>query len=68
MRERRVVAALAAGELAADRRRQAVMERRFDEQLARVRGADLGDLAQPARLAAAVLGRHEPDMGGERVG
>ena len=53
---------------AADRWRQPVVQRGFDEQPAGVGGAGLGDLAQPARLARAVLGRDQPDVAGDRVG
>ncbi len=66
--ERRVLAALADGEYAADRRRQPVVQRRLDEQPAGVGGAGLGDLAQPTGVARAVLGRDQADIGGQRVG
>jgi hypothetical protein len=65
--ERRVVAALADGEIAADRRRQPVVQRGFDEQPAGVGGAGLGDLAEPPRVSRAVLGRNQPDVAGDRI-
>src|SRR4051794_3382092 len=63
--QRRVVTALTDGQLAADRRSQAVMQRGFDEQPTRVRRAGFGDLAQPTGLARAVLRRDQSDVGGE---
>src|ERR671918_1756432 len=66
--QRGVLAALADRELAADRRREPVVQRRLDQQPAGVGGAGLGDLAQPAGLAGAVLGRDQADIAGERVG
>src|SRR5918996_5259460 len=65
--QRGVLAALADRELAADRRREPVVQRCLDQQSAGVGGAGLGDLAQPAGLAGAVLGRDQPDVLGDRV-
>jgi hypothetical protein len=63
--QRRVVAALADRQRAADGRGQPGVQRGFDQQPARLGGAGLGDRAQPARLAGAVLRRDRSDVGGE---
>src|SRR6266498_1971779 len=61
----RVLAALAAGELVADRRPPAGVPGRLDQQPADVRVADLGDRALPALLAAGALRGDEADEGHE---
>src|SRR4029077_14348508 len=57
----RVLAALAAGELAADGRAATRVPGRLDEQATDVAVADLGDRSLSAPLAGAVLGRDETD-------
>src|SRR3954452_8787670 len=65
--ERGVLAALADREFAADRRGEAVVKRGLDQQPAGVGGPGLGDLAQPAGLAGAVLRRDQADEFRDRV-
>jgi hypothetical protein len=55
--ERRVLAALSDGELAADRRRAAIVQRGFGEQPAGVAGAGLCDLADPSLASRVAHGR-----------
>jgi hypothetical protein len=60
--------ALAALERFTDRGAAAVVVGRLDQQPSGVRGAGPGDRPQPALAATGVLGRDDPEVGGELVG